>query len=885
MTLRLRIFIFNLVTVATAFALITIIGYKTLESTVVENTYEKLNLIRLEKTRSIENYFRDIITASNLIATNESVLKLMTQKKFPSDSLQKVDEYVKNFNLLDLILIRKDGTLVHSSGPDFKQIKNLEAPRESLGKLPELYKWGMKATPGSFLLLDFDDEKNQDQQAISYLASPLFRDNKRIGLLVFRMSMGQIDQLTSDHFDWSNHGLGATGETLIYGEDWSLRNKSRFRSTTEGLVNNRGNEDFNRLNEFKEIQESGTDYRGVSVFRSLGKLYLPNGDSWYIQVKIDESEAFYAFRRLLLAASATTFAITMVFFLLSYAATKKIISPIQLLIERFESLGTDNLSQKINYQSTDEIGTMVSKYNDLAERLEKTTVSKEFLDSVIASLKEYIFIVRVDKNLPDRHAPYRILQANDSALDALSISGFDVIGKDLRELISGPAALKDYAWLLSKRHSVEADLLTPTGNKIPILVNWSLLPEQRSNDLIFVFACTDITDTRANEMALIKAREQAINASMAKSEFLARMSHEIRTPLNALIGMTDVLKDSGLNSEQKSMLAISSNAGENLLAIINDILDLSKIEARQVVIEKIPFNVFELVKNVCEILAQKAKEKSLDFKVNVQIPAHTFVIGDPTRIRQVLLNLIGNAIKFTEAGRIEIELQKTASGYEFTVRDSGSGIPSDKHHLIFKNFSQADSSITRKYGGTGLGLAISKNLVELMGGHITFTSQVDQGSTFTFMLPLVSLERTQTENLLSKNKFTERHLAFAKKLRILVVDDTEDNRYLIKAYLKKQNFEILDAANGKEALDMVIADPFDLIFMDVQMPVMDGYAATRKIREIETASHREKSLIIALSANALSEDIQNSYQAGCDDYLAKPIKKDVLYQILEKYFS
>lgn len=892
MTLRLRIFIFNLLTVTAAFCLIILMGYKILESTVIENTYEKLSLIRIQKTKVLENYFRDMITALDLIGTNQTVLSRLSNQNHTDRDLQSIDNFARSLNVHDLLIIDANGKVVYTTSKEIESGQIVSQKGPYLGKIPDLFKWSQKASRESFLLFDFDFDDSKAGYAIGYLASPIFNANKNIGALVFRLSLNQIDQITSDNYAWSSHGLGKTGEVLIYGEDWSLRNTSRFviEQSTEvehlknasALGTNRGNEDFNKLNEFDEIQERGLDFRGQPVFRSLGKLTLPSGDSWYIQVKMDESEAFSLFKKLLIAATTAAFIVTIIFFLLSYAATRQVIQPIMLLIERLGRLGQDNLSQKIHYKSKDEIGMLVNKYNELAERLERTTVSKEFVDNVIASMKEYIFIVKIDKSESSNNPAYEIIQANQAAIEALSITGFMLKNKDLRELLVTIADFDNYLWLLENKKSVEADLLTPNGKRIPVLVNWSNLPSSKPNELTLVFACTDITETRANEVALIQARESAVNASMAKSEFLARMSHEIRTPLNAIIGITDLLKESSADLEQKNMLQISANAGENLLALINDILDLSKIEARQVTIENIPFSLSEIIKNVCDILAQKAKDKNLSLNIVHTIDESNRVIGDPTRIRQVLFNLIGNAIKFTEVGAITIEVIQKGDIYTFNIKDTGLGIPDEKRHLIFKNFSQADSSITRKFGGTGLGLAISKNLIELMGGAIDFISS-NSGTTFFFnlYLPVSNDSSVQTTNKLISKSIPG--ILTDKTLSILLVDDTEDNRFLIKAYLKNINAKVIEAANGEEALHEFKKIKFDLVFMDVQMPIMDGYAATRKIREYEFEQGLPPTVIVALSANALPEDFESAKQAGCSDYLPKPIKKAVLYSFLEKY--
>ncbi|MEN0060022.1 MAG: ATP-binding protein, partial [Bdellovibrio sp.] len=537
------------------------------------------------------------------------------------------------------------------------------------------------------------------------------------------------------------------------------------------------------------------------------------------------------------------------------------------------------------------VGLLVSKYNQLADRLETTTVSKEFLDSVIQSIKAFLFIVKVSHQpqSPEK-SPYLISQANEAALRLLGLSSSQIAKMDLKTLINASDEFKDHRWLLQSRQSIEAEILDRHHKYVPILMNWAVLPNRTGKDLTFVFICTDITDRMTAEQALIEAREQAVKASQAKSEFLARMSHEIRTPLNAIIGITDILTESDLKPEQSQLVKVCANAGENLLALINDILDISKIEAREVRLERIAFDLEATIQNICDIMKQKAAEKNLQFQLhmNLQQKASSAIIGDPTRLRQILFNLIGNAIKFTQKGGIQVYLdffESDAQFLRFSISDTGTGIPRDKQSLLFQNFVQADSSITRKFGGSGLGLTISKNLVELMGGKIWFESAEGHGSTFSFTMPYIPTESLQENLSTQQNASPEPTTPTtpARTLRIVVVDDTEDNRFLLLTYLKKLPFDVVQAENGLEAIEKVFSGEFDLILMDIQMPVMDGYAATKKIRHWESVHSRKPIPIIAVSANAMAEDIQKSLDVGCTEHVTKPIKKTALVEMIQRY--
>lgn len=896
MTLRLRIFLFNLISVFLATFVVALIGLKIVESTVIDSTYERLTQIRINKTAAIENYFRDLQTVTNLINVHESTDDILLSNNVTTapEFRRLLDNYVLDFNIYDLILINTKSKVVYTTRKDFEDGRSVSELPASFSKVKDLFKWGLDAEEGSSLFVDFDKDSAEAETTSGYLASPIYKNAKLLGVLILKISISEIDRITSDNFAWATHGMGQTGETLIYGENWSLRNTGRFSATDPNTKNKpltrRGDENIREIESLSEVRDIGKDYRGQKVIRSIGKIYLPNGELWYIQSKIDESEAFAVLDRIAIASSAAAVLIFILFFFITFAATAKVVEPIQLLTDRLEKLGTSNLFKKINYQSKDEIGLLVNQYNKLADRLESTTVSKEFLDSVIQSIKAFLFIVKVTPGDNWNQSTYRITQTNEAALNILNMDAEQVSHLDFKTLIRTTADFGDFDWLAQNRHSVEAELITQEGRRIPILMNWAALSHHGELERTFVFVCTDITDRILAEKALIEAREQAVKASQAKSEFLARMSHEIRTPLNAIIGITDILSETKLDEHQEELVKVCANAGENLLSLINDILDISKIEAREVKLEKIAFDLESTTKNICDILKQKAAEKSLDFQLQINMTEKDshMILGDPTRLRQILFNLIGNAIKFTQSGKITVTLDYDDPDHNFlrfSIQDTGTGIPTDKQSLLFQNFVQADSSITRRYGGSGLGLTISKNLVELMGGHIWFESVEGQGSTFSFTIPYQPAPHTVPvlEKKPAVGPTPQSLEEVPRNAKILIVDDTEDNRFLLLTYLKNYPFDVVQASNGEEAIEKVFQDHFDLVFMDIQMPIMDGYAATIKIREWEQKNHLPAIPIIAISANAMTEDIKKSLDAGCTEHVTKPIKKTTLIELIQRY--
>ena len=478
----------------------------------------------------------------------------------------------------------------------------------------------------------------------------------------------------------------------------------------------------------------------------------------------------------------------------------------------------------------------------------------------------------------------RYIRLNKAFELMFNVKREDFIGRTLFDLLSPEDARihseKDAEiFALNGTQIYEAEVHNRDGLRYDTIYRKAVLSRRDGSPYGLLGTIIDITERKQAEAATLLAKEAAEAASRAKSDFLANMSHEIRTPMNGIIGMTELTLDTALTGEQREFLNIVKTSSEALLTIINDILDFSKIEAGKLLVEHISFDLHRVIADTLKTLALRAHEKNIELVCDIAPDTPCQVIGDPSRIRQVLLNLIGNAIKFTEQGEISLTTTLTAghgdsSSIRFAVRDTGIGISPDKQQLIFDAFSQEDTSTTRKYGGTGLGLSISRRLVELMGGEMGLTSALGQGSTFHFTVPL-EIDAQPPKASIRQLDLRGRH--------ILVIDDNATNRRVLCGILRAWNISTQDVDSGSAALALMRNDPsrFDCIILDAHMPEMDGYELASRLR----AEHPKLAPMLMLSSGAMRGDGLRCQEAGISGFFAKPIAAEELLAALYRLFG
>lgn len=918
-------------------------------------------------TSKVSQYFQQSYIANNPNLTGEKHLFENSKNNNIYDQVHQnyhhsFRSYLEKFNYYDIFMVDAEtGYVVYSVFKEIDFATSLYSGPHKNSNLAKVFRASMDSkNKNSTTVVDFKPYAPSYNAPASFIASPIYKGNKKIGVLVFQMPVDKINDIMTNQYSWQSVGLGETGETYIIGDDYTLRNQSRFliedkvSYLTALTSSSMPKETIEKIREYDSsiglqiVDTEGVkaglsgvdgidtykDYRDVEVLSAYAPLKI-DGLSWAIISEIDSSEAFIPFNKLRNQIIIISLLLMVVAIFISYFLSKSLTKPIRKLQAIADSLASGDLDTKIIRVSNDEIGDLSMNFNrmrlslkksfheielkkqELEQKVDERTVelnealakqesknaqleqqnveleqiqhdlvesrqlaenSKQRADTIIQSSPDGI--ITIDKK--------GIIQTfNFSAEKIFGYSEKELLSKNIKVLMPKAIALEHDYYLEKYIPNTPSTIVSNNREVVGQRKDGSQFPLDLKVEIVFIDGeelfigiIRDITERKQMDVELQNEKEKAEEASKAKSSFLANMSHELRTPMNAIIGYSEMLaedaEDDGLDDMLSDLNKITT-AGKHLLSLINDVLDISKIEAGRMDLYLEDFNIESIIKDIA-ITAQPLVEKNNN-KLTLKIASDVGDMhSDITKVKQILFNLLSNSAKFTKAGEITITVTKSASIIEFSVADTGIGIPKDKLEKVFEEFSQADESTTRNFGGTGLGLALVKRFCELMGGSINVESIEGKGSSFNFNLP-VSIKHCKED--IEKNEIIETSTKASKKVSgqksVLVIDDDPHARELLKRHLESEGYHVISVDNGKDGIELAKSWKPSLITLDVMMPEMDGWEV---LKELKASNKTEKIPVVMIS---IVGDKAMGTSLGAVDHLSKPVDRNRLKSAVLKY--
>lgn len=841
--------------------LIITISYRTAQNQLkneIQRTFEQSGRVA---THSINNILKKFSSILELTLFEETSGHLAKNKLWDALESYLYDAMV-NFSQQPDIFFAVDAKGNHY-GQEYTQITGMDSILKQLNPYLNSSEWRLVGSLEEYLLRTMPIIYHETGQVVGYL---VFGFSLKGNLHLLK----EILMVTG----WPKAELYALGKFQV-----------SIPASADSIIDN-----FNNIPEGKIVNFNDRTiiYRcpvNISEFAVFNVLLMSDSNAFQVLVS--------AYKKNILLYCFIILAVGFLFFLVLH---KMIVQPVNSTSEYALAIGRGDASVLLKPSFVKEFNYIRGVIRDVFENFERVN---DNLESIIqersrkltkSELMNRLIVENAAEGIITIDKTGIILTFNPAAEKMFGYIADDVVEKNVGMLMASPHNTAHDHYIKSYLEGREPTILNvgreeyglkKNGELFPFFISISEVMDERSHQFIGIIH--DITEQKRVEKELIEARQEAERSNRAKTAFLANMSHEIRTPMNAIIGMTELVLDSRLTSEQRNHLNAVASSARSLLTLLNEILDLSKLESGKITLECIPFNLAALLNEVKALTSHEAQSKGLmlEFEIDESVPYN--LKGDPERLRQIILNLVGNAVKFTEKGSIKVAVDsgRNEDEWVFSIKDTGIGIPEDRLEKIFDRFSQADDSTTRKFGGTGLGTTISLELVELMGGRIWVESAVGKGSLFQFT---IVMPRAEEESFKASHDKTQLNLdSKTRALKILLAEDIPVNQELASIRLTRKGHEVVVAENGRIAYDLFVREPFDLIFMDVMMPEMDGLEATREIRryEIENGGHIP---VIMLTASVMHDDRQRCYDAGADEFIGKPIDFDELFSTIARFF-